>query len=59
MKNLTELEEENKRLKATVEAYARQVNRLEQSLLKHEKVHDGKFVPKSITTSEEKPLFDS
>lgn len=56
---MDDLKEENKRLRATVEAYARQVKRLEQRLLKYEKVHDGKFIDKSITTSEEKHLFDS
>lgn len=56
---MNDLEEENKRLKATIEAYAKQVERLEQRLLKYEKVHDGKFIDKSITTSEEKTLFDS
>lgn len=50
--------DENKRLKATVDAYAKQINRLEQRLLKYEKVHDGKFVEKDITTSESKSLFD-
>lgn len=49
--------DENKRLKATVDAYAKQINRLEQRLLKYEKVHDGKFIEKDITTSESKPLF--
>ena len=52
------LKEENRRLKATVEAFARQIVRLEQRLLKYEKVHDGKFVEKDITTSESKSLFD-
>lgn len=51
--------DENKRLKATVDAYAKQINRLEQRLLKYEKVHDGKFVEKDITTSESKPLFNN
>ena len=50
--------DENKRLKATLDAYAKQVSRLEQRLLKYEKVHDGKFVEKDITTSESKSLFD-
>lgn len=50
--------DENKRLKATLDAYAKQVSRLEQRLLKYEKVHDGKFVEKDITISESKPLFD-
>lgn len=59
MKGCQELLEENKRLRATIEAYAKQVERLEQRLLKYEKVHDGKFLDKSITTSEEKSLFDS
>ncbi len=58
MKKVTELEEENKRLKATVEAYAKQVNRLEQRLLKYEKTHDGKFLDKSITISDKVSLFD-
>lgn len=49
--------DENKRLKATVDAYAKQINRLEQRLLKYEKVHDGKFIEKDITVSESKPLF--
>lgn len=49
--------DENKRLKVTVDAYAKQINRLEQRLLKYEKVHDGKFIEKDITTSESKPLF--
>lgn len=56
---MDDLKEENKRLKATVEAYARQVERLEQRLLKYEKVHNGKFVDKSITTIEKKDLFNS
>ena len=51
--------DENKRLKATVDAYAKQINRLEQRLLKYEKVHDGKFIEKDITTSESKPLFNN
>ncbi len=54
---LTQLQEENKRLKATLDAYAKQVNRLEQRLLKYEKVHDGKFIEKDITVSESRPLF--
>lgn len=53
-----ELLEENKRLKATLESFAKQITRLEQRLLKYEKVHDGKFVEKDITTSESKSLFD-
>ena len=56
-REIRELEEENKRLKATLDAYAKQINRLEQRLLKYEKVHDGKFIEKDITTSENKPLF--
>lgn len=51
--------DENKRLKATVDAYAKQINRLEQRLLKYEKVHDGKFIEKDITTSESKPLLNN
>lgn len=51
--------DENKRLKATVDAYAKQINRLEQRLLKYEKVHNGKFIEKDITTSESKPLFNN
>ena len=54
---MEDLKEENRRLKATVEAFARQIVRLEERLLKYEKVQDGKFVEKSITTSERKPLF--
>lgn len=54
-----ELIEENKRLKATVDAYTKQITRLEQRLLKYEKVHDGKFIEKDITTSESKPLFNN
>ena len=57
-KIIDELRDENKRLKATLDAYAKQVSRLEQRLLKYEKVHDGKFIEKDITTSESKPLFD-
>ena len=54
---IEELKDENKRLKATLDAYARHVRRLETRLMKYEKVDRGKFIDKSKTIIEERSLF--
>lgn len=58
-KDNKELKEENKRLKATIDAFARQVRRLETRLMKYEKVDRGRFIDKTLTTSEQESLFSN
>ena len=56
---IEELKDENKRLRATLNAYARQIRRLETRLLKYEKVDRWAFINKTLTTNEQKSLFNN